>query len=180
MLKNLSYRQKLKLLAVTAIVMFLLVFQFALKNTFAEWRKSKAFADTENKGNVTENFAREMNRHKQEITQLEDLYSIDSTLKDQRLLIALDSCCNGYELTLKEYKPVNNFGDNNIIWTRFFTVEGRFTNILRLVYYFEQTHKLCRVCSVQYKSYVDVDKSLKLSCTVYVQNFIKNANTKSL
>lgn len=180
MFKNLSYRQKLKVLGIASVPMLLLTYQLAIKNTLNEWRKTSSFASTAAKSGTEENIIIEMNRHKTEITRLENQYSIDSTLRDQQLLLALDSCCNRLMLTLKEYKPVNNFSRSNLIWTRLFTVEGGFTNILHLLYYFEQTHQLCRVSSVQYKSYVDTDKSLKLSCTIYVQNFIKNATTKNL
>jgi hypothetical protein len=80
--------------------------------------------------------------------------------------------CRIYDVTLKQFpRPITAREDDFSIETNVIVIQGRFTDLLRLLYDLEVRKKLGRVSAATFKTSID-NRSRKtiLSLTLYLQN----------
>ena len=98
----------------------------------------------------------------------------------EELLGIVSAWCERHKLVLRDFPE--QFRYRNREWdvhTHQFTVEGEFTELLRLVHLLEQEEHTGKVVSADYQSKRDPrTKNLSLVVTVYVQHLIKESHEK--
>ena len=171
--KRWTYRQKLRLLIPAYVLALLLCYLLAFRQTFREYAQYRRNRQTAVAGDPGASALAVLEEKKRTLGQIDQLSASDTVVLDRELLATLDSCCEVFHLSLKEYKPLPLPDTGARVWTRRLMVEGRFAGALQLVYVFEQKHPLCRIASVDFKKYKDnQDKKTRLSCILYVQNLV--------
>lgn len=180
MLKQYSYKQKLKMLVIAAVILLLLCYRFSVSRTIAEkraYKEQKQAAGLQEGNVVSLQLLESKNRM---LNKMLEQFVLDTLDESKNLLGIVSNYCNEHELDLKEYKPNPvNQADSLKILTRNITVEGSFRDCLQLVYNLETKYKAGRVSSVIYKSFEDPSTAKTyLNCTIYVQNIISSPYEK--
>jgi hypothetical protein len=171
----LSYKQKIKLLVASALVILILCYQYGFKNT---WNVYADYKENKIKTEQLEDYVNLMPLLKNEEKKINDLIknNLLDTLTDAKETLAfITTFCKINNLKLTEYQPVQIAGNDNFnIATRQISVEGNYSGLLKLVYELENHQIYGRLCSVIFKSAEDpTSGKISLSCTFYLQNLMK-------
>lgn len=178
MFKNLTYKQKNKLLIVAFVFVLFLLYTISIKRTVNNY-----FIHSDNLKQLEEaTLAPTL------VSQLkEELATINSKLGTQRkgegnnsdrLIELVTNYCNENNAVLMEFPQMESaIKDDLVVETNKFTLSGNFQNLLKLVYLLEQEYKLGKVASVNYKMVKNYKaRENILTATVYVQNIKKKEN----
>jgi hypothetical protein len=173
MLRKLTYKQKLRLTGVAALVAVLLCYKLAVSNTITEYQHYKLAAKpgSEETGGMESSGIR---ARQQQVDFLFSQFSLDTLTAARNLLKFAGDYCQENDLTLKEYRPWRLSKKDSIeVLTRVITVEGNFRQCVEFLHTLEIKKKTGRAVSVDFKSFVEPqDKKLHLNCTIYIQNLI--------
>jgi hypothetical protein len=174
LLANLTYKQKLKLLAISILPVIIICYKLSIANTIAEYQTYKQYSNNHQSGDELNTSYQRLQEKNKRISQILERYKLDTVMASKNLLPVVTEICYDYHLQLKEFKPIGIAETDNMkLLTRTLTVEGDFFSCLNLVHALETQYQVGRVSSVGYKTYTDVkDKNLKLTCTLFVQNLI--------
>ncbi len=179
MLKNLSYRQKLKILPFAAVLSILICYKFGFVNTVKEHEKYSHQKKTAMFEKQLGYSFQMLNSREKKLNELLDGFVLDTLDNSKNLLSVATTWCRSNNLEIKEFKPyAYAVLDSMSIITQSLTVAGGFIDCLKLVNALETQFHTGKLSSVQYKSVRDPKtKTLELNCTLYIQN-IDNYGTK--
>lgn len=180
MLKRYTYKQKLKVLATSAVVLLLICYQFSISKAVNEYRiykEQKQAATLQNNAKTSLQLLESKNRM---LDRVLEQFVLDTLDESKNLLGIVSNYCDQHNLELKEYKPNPvKESDSLRILTRDITLEGEFSDCLHLVYELETKFKAGRVSSVLFKSYENANSSeTYLNCTMHIQNIISSLYEK--
>ena len=174
MANNLSYKQKLKLVGLGALVALFLCYRLSISRTIDEYHKyqQESALDLLSGGDASSVGA--IQARADHVGELMSLYQLDTLRPEKNLLAAVSDYCKFNDLQLKEYKPFGFSRTDSIsVLTRTVTVSGAFIPCLKFVNAMENLRRIGRVSATEFKTYKDPqDKKLKLDCTIYIQNII--------
>jgi hypothetical protein len=172
-LNSLNYRKRLRLLAIASIVIVFLCYRFSIHNTIEEYSK---YSEMIGKKNESESSTSpEVLKTKEErINSIYNQFILDTLAADKNLLAISSDYCKKNNLVLKEYQVFNIFDEDSVkMLTMKVTVEGGFVKCLKLIYNLEHTTRPGHLSSVEFRTTTNItDKSLRLECTIYIQNLI--------
>jgi hypothetical protein len=173
-LRNLSNKQKLKMLAVASPLALLICYNWGISKTIDQYHaytQSRA-SDVEYKASAAS--SQKLRAKQKELDAFFTAYKLDTLDAGRNLLTIVTDFCNDHELQLREYKPVKTSTQGGMqVLTRSVTVEGSFMECVLLVHALEKKYSAGRVCSVSYASYTDRESKLpRLTCTFFIQNII--------
>lgn len=180
MLNRLTYRKKNQLLLAGAGLLLLLVYSFAISKTVA---LRSTCLKLEQRVDSAAHLPEETAGMEAKLAQIEKNFGSDSASGNthEALLGVVSAWSQQHHLVLREFPELLQY--RNREWnveTHRFTVEGNFTELLRLVHLLEQTQQLGKVVSADYRSRRDPrTKALSLTVTVYVQHLNKDNHEKS-
>jgi hypothetical protein len=173
MFKNLSYKQKIKLTGLGALLALLLCYRFSISRTIDEYR---LYADRSSvaRGAAGATTLQGIQAKERRVAAMVGRYALDTLLPEKNLLSVAGNYCKNNGLLLKEYRPFHFSRNDSIpVLTRIVTVQGAFIPCLKLWYAIETGGKVGKLSSAEFKSYTDpLDKKTKLDCTLYIQNLI--------
>jgi len=175
MLKNLSYKNKNRLLFLVAFLFAIISYMLAFRKTF-DLRSQCSQMESELVIAATA---------PERIANLEmQLRSIEGVIggqtdegvdPQQQLLEFVTNYCEEQHITLQEYpQPISHQEDDYAVETNIFVVKGNFIKLLKMIYALEQEMRIGKVVAVEYKSKKNLrTKRLNLTATVYLQNVRK-------
>lgn len=180
MWKQLPYKKKIYALAALAFLLLLACYRFSFSKTVDEYRlyrQNMANASSFGLNNNNLNTLRQKEKH---INTVLGQFLLDTLDNSKNLLAVAGNYCNNNRLRLKEYKPYPVTQQNSMnILSRHITVEGRFVDMLKLIYALENNYKTGKVSGVYYKSFSEPKTNATiLNCTIYIQNVIPTAYEK--
>ena len=170
--RNWTYKRKNQVLALGVGVMLFLAWSLALSNT-----ASLFFENTELKKQIrmAENAPAQIQKYKTELSKLDaalSQYSGSQPLTQQQLLALVTNFGQQQKLVLNQFPQASAQLENGYqIETQIIGVEGRFLNLLGLVYHLEQVGKAGKVASLYFEKKKDIrTRRTYLSATIYLQN----------
>jgi hypothetical protein len=180
LLKNLTYKQKNKLLLFGAVLLLLLIYFLSIKKTMTT---ASACKEMENKIAEAQDMPVKVAELHKRIAYIDALLATrqDTTVKTQDLILSLVTNYNQTHGTvLKEFPKTNLAKENDfLIETNVFTAQGEFSNLLDLVYLIEQKQKIGKIASVDFLLKKDnQNHTTNLLATLFVQNIKKLSNEK--
>jgi Tfp pilus assembly protein PilO len=181
MLKDLTYKKKLRVLAIGFAGMLFIVYSFALKKTLEVKADCEA---KQEKLTLSKNLNEEVVSLKKQLAEMDNVIGeMPDTSKKvmDNLLENITAYCSENNCTLKEIPGTHKAKDANFeIESNLITVQGSFHDLLGLVYLLEQKKKTGgRVSSVQYYSKKDyASKKISLYLTLTVQHYKKYSDVK--
>ncbi|MDQ3109905.1 MAG: hypothetical protein M3R17_08415 [Bacteroidota bacterium] len=172
MWKKLTPKKKNRLLLLGALVLFWLVYSFAIRNTIELVHQcSDMQAQLDSSAGAPEKLI----QLKQELQNLEKNTGNNDTSGSlhERLLGIVTNYCQENNLLLRDFaSPVRYHQQEWLVETHPLTVEGPYIALLKLVQKLEQ-EKTGKVVSVDFHSKRDnKTQALSLTVTIYVQNII--------
>ena len=180
MFKNLTYKQKNRLLIAGAILMAYIAYALAIKKTITAYNQcNEATKQIE----LAQNAPMMADQLEKQLSQMDSKIGNQNTNgqnKEQALLELVTNYCQNNHAVLREF-PETTLADqgNMTIETNLFVVEGSFPTLINLVYLFEQKNKLGKVASVHYQLKKDFKtKEMALTATIYLQNIKKKEHEK--
>lgn len=148
-----TFKQKNKYLLIGAFCAGLLIYFFAINKTI-QLRQQVKTIETEleqavNSTGQMEALQRKVNTMDSKLKR----YISDSDQNQEHVLDLISHFCSSHQLYLKDFPHANTFTQNDIeLETIQFTVEGRYVNLLKLVYYLEQEARTGRITGVKFYS----------------------------
>lgn len=171
----LSYNQKLKLLAAAAILLLYISFQYAIKKT---WSVYKEYQENYSNAQQSDSYINLIPAVKQQEKKMADMIrnnTSDTINTPKETLAFITAFCKQNRLKLIEYQPAQLAENSSFnIATRQVSVEGSYSNLLKLLYQIENSQLYGRLCSASFKSVEDPQtQNITLTCTFYLQNLIQ-------
>lgn len=176
MLKQLTYKTKVRYLFIGTGIIFILAYFLAIQKTIKLKGEVSALKQrSEQSSGTSAELAMLQNR----------LESLDAIISRQgsgevreTLLGVLTSYCQKNGILLKAFpETIIEKGNEANIETNVFTVEGAFIPLLKLLYVLEQKQRIGKVSSALYQTHIDPKtKRNLLSAVVYIQNVKQNKN----
>ena len=180
MLKNLSYRQKLKYAGLLAIVILFLCYKISFSKTVEQYNTYRHY-QAASLGNTSDlNSLQLLQAKNNSLDEILGRFVLDTLDQGKNLLGIVSSFCDENDLRVKEYKPNPPVQRDSLqILTRTITVEGSFIACLKLVNHLETQSAPGRVSAVQFKTYSNAARSETfLNCTIFIQNIITANNER--
>lgn len=174
MFKTISHSQKLKLLGAGLLLLIILCYRFAFSLTIDQYHEYKSY-NPKTEEDPTELVSEEkLKENNKQLDVVLSHFELDSVNENKNLLLITSKYCQANRINLKEYRPFHlSSVDSLQILTRLVEIEGDFEDCLKFVYQLELLENTGRISSVEFKSFTDpLDKKVKLSCILYVQNLI--------
>ena len=173
MKKKISPKQKNRLLLAGALLLFWLIYSFAVSNTIElrnECSRLQAQLDSATDAPVR------LIQLKTELNELESLTGKNDTSHSlhEQLLGVISKYCDDNNLVIRDFaSPVRYQSGEWLIETHPVTVEGAYIPLLKLVHRLEQEQN-GKLVSVDFHSKTDnKTQQLSLTVTIYVQNIIR-------
>lgn len=173
MKKQINWKQKNRLLLAGAVLLFWLIYVFAVSNTL-ELRNECRQLEIQN--DSAAGAPQRLIRLRAELDELESMTGRNDTTSSvhEQLLGIVSAYCQENQLVLRDFsEPVRYRSDEWLIETHPLTVEGEYIPLLKLVHRLEQDRN-GKVVSVNFHSKQDnKTQQLSLMVTIYVQNIIR-------
>ncbi|MBN2520927.1 MAG: hypothetical protein JXB17_10510 [Bacteroidales bacterium] len=174
-LQKLTYKNKLIVLITGFIIALIIVYSMALSETnkiAREYKNIKAKLDS------IQTAPKQIQLLETRLARIDKLLgsNYQEDIDQQEILLEqVSQYCNSKNIILKEFPGVHSAQLNDyIIETYFFTVEGPFIKLLKLLYSLEINYSFGKINSIEFKTYRNIkQKKDVLRMTVFVQN-IKN------
>jgi hypothetical protein len=172
MWKKLSHKKKNRLLLGGALVLFWLVYSFAIRNTIDLVQQCSAMQE---QLDSSAGSPQKLLQLKEELRQLENNTGNADTTGSlhERLLGIVTNYCQENNLLLRDFAtPVRYHQQEWLVETHPLTVEGSYIGLLKLVQKLEQ-EKAGKIVSVDFHSKRDnKTHELSLTVTIYIQSII--------
>ncbi len=181
MLRNISYKQKLKWLGIAFLLFMVICYEFSINKTVQEYRIYKINHIQTEESNESFTSLGALKARDEMLTKVFSKFQLDTLQSEKNLLLVTSLYCNENNLILKEYRPYSQSKKDSInMLTRIVTIEGPFITCIRLIRSLETNENVGKVSSVDFKSFKDPqDKKIKLNCTLFIQNTITNFDQKN-
>jgi methyl coenzyme M reductase alpha subunit len=171
-LKQLSWKQKNKLLLVSGLILLWIVYSFAIRLTIDA--RHQCIVLEQQLDSAADAPARLIHL-KKEFRRLENITNTNDTSNTlhERLLSIVTNYCQQNNITLRDFaSPVIYHQQEWLVETHPIIVEGAYIDLLKLVHKLEQ-EKTGKLVSVDFHSKRDnKTQALSLTATIYVQNII--------
>jgi len=181
MFKDLTYKQKNKYLIIVSLVFMLLIYVFALKNTFKLISdNSRLYEQLELIANAPEKM-RTLQVKLNELDKQLGPFMYSDSLQQEYILELVSQFCAKNKLTLKEFPGslIESKGDYDIE-TNVMKVSGRFQDLIKLVYNLEQELRIGKIASVDFETLKNRrTKRTYLLSTIYLQSIKKRSHEES-
>lgn len=173
MIKGLTYKQKNLYLAIASIVLLVLCYQLAIKNTI----EAKADMST---------FEKEIKQGKNAQSEIEDLknrleeYNLllgvneQNTTSHERILEVISRYCQKKALTIDKFpsETIQRYDDFSVS-SNVIEVRGTYKNLLQLIHYLETKEKMGKIVSTTFLKKKDKKtKRTILRVSLHIQNQI--------
>jgi hypothetical protein len=178
MFKEVPYRQKLKYLAIAALILFFVCYKLSVSKTISEYRTYHRLKNVETNAASNVTSLGLLQSKNSLLEKMINRYTLDTINASENLLGVAGLFCNENDLKITEYKPFPVIRTDSIsTMLRSITVTGAFADCLQLIYHLETKANIGRVCSVNFKTFADgsTGNSL-LACTIFIQNIISVSN----
>jgi hypothetical protein len=170
-LKSLSYGKKNRLLVISGGILLLLVYVFSIQRTIEAYREVSAL---EVQAGMAANAPAEAGKLEKQIERMNELAGVSNGSADvqQELLGMITGYCQQNGTALREFpETVRNEENDLTIETSMFTVEGRFSELLKLEWLLEREKGTGKISSARFFSRKDPKtKTIALNVTIYLQN----------
>ena len=173
MKKKLTYKQRLLYILIGGGVFSFVIYNMALSNTIDIAIKNSEYREQIAK---SKNAPEQIKILTQKIKRIEQLVGTnkDYTAVDihQVLLESVTGYVQKNELILKDFpQPYITSNNGYVTKTAELTVEGRFINLLKLIYFLENNYTVGKVVAVDFKTSKELrTRKRKLNTTIYIQN----------
>jgi len=173
---SLTYQQKNKALVIVGILLFIICYLFAFRNTIELYNKNK---QAEQKLTSLENAPQQIAGLNTRLTFLNSRvkqYVRDNDFEQEDVLVEISNFCKENKLKIVEFpKSTLKRKEDIVIETFTFKVEGNFTNLVKLIYDIEVVQKIGRVAALDFKSQIDKRTKIKrLTVEIFLQNLRNN------
>jgi len=173
--KNLTYKQKNRILAIASVCFLAVIYLSAIKKTVVLYDEC---SDLEKQLELVTEAPRRIVSLEKQLSNIESKLGSRINLgidNQQQLLELLTNYCEEHNVRLQEFpKPVVTGKDEYAIETNIFIVEGDFIKLLKLIYTLEQEYKIGKIASVHFDSKKNYKtKRVELMATIYLQNIKK-------
>ncbi len=182
MFNNYTYKQKNIVLIGMAFLFVPITYFGAIKNTLS---LISSCSDLEYKLIEIKDSPRELELIDNQLSEIEMHFGkIDTNQLNYQpyILETVSNYCNSNDLILKEFPEPLLYAEHDfIIETNKITLEGEFTELLKLIYLIEQTKKLGNISSLHFQTFTRTAENVKqtyLSSTIYLQHIITQKNEK--
>ena len=170
----LTYKQKIKLLTIGAMLFLFICYQYALKKTWNVYQEySQNYINADQSGNYI-NLIPGLQYQEKKVVDLINNHTADTINTPKETLAFITFFCKQGRLKLTEYLPMQITENSNFnLATRQISVEGSYMSLLKLLYELENQRFYGRLCSAYFKSTEDpYSHKIILTCTFYLQNLI--------
>ena len=176
MLKRFTYKQRLYLLIAGLFIFLYISHKVAFKETFKLRRDCKQ---------IEERIA-QVSTAPQQIVELEKkINRIDRSIRTDSvqefnfheiLLEKISDYCVMHKIDIIEYPPLHIFSWNELtLETNAIVIQGKFIDLLKLIYYVEQEASIGRLSSVEFYTYYERSKKRTyLRMKLYIQHILQN------
>jgi hypothetical protein len=175
-LKNLTYRQKNKYILGAAFVFLVIAYVTAFSKTIGLYQKNQQLKAKIERAENAPQVVASLKNTLHSLNGKLDHYLTDTSKNHVNTLEVVSEFCLHRNLILKDLPRKTVVEEKDFtIETSEINVEGRFSDLLRLVYELEIKHKLGRLSSVSFKTYKDNQrKKVVLFLNIYIQNIKVN------
>jgi len=167
--EKLNYKVKLQALVWSVLPVLLLCYLLAFKKTIGVVKEYNHNKEMQRSAALMADTMEVFRAKQQAVNNWKKQYMVDTTGRDGMVLASINSHCDSLGLQFREYKPMQVNGQR--IWTRMVSVEGKFRDMLQLIFIMEQRDKLCRIASVRYQQQKE-EEGGSLRCSMYIQNIV--------
>lgn len=171
-LKDLSYKQKNKLMLIGAIVFAIVAYFISISDTVDAYYKNEVLLHQIQQGAKAPQNIQKLNENLNRISSNLGDYELDSLHNENLFLEVIGEFCQEHKLILRKFpEPTLHQEKDFIIYTHKIEIQGGYTNLIKLVYELEQVQKIGRVTSVNYKRVKDrKTKKVVLIASIYLQH----------
>ncbi len=168
MMERLSYQTKNKYLLAGTLAFGLLVYLLAIQPTLQLWQQNR---EQQKELALAQQAPAKIRALEERLATLQTrlgAYLITESDNQEKIVQIANSFCQQHGLILREI-PVLQVEKNNqleVVSTRI-VAQGAFVNLLKMVYFFEQQHKMSRVTSVSFEKTEDM-KTRKSYLAVHI------------
>jgi len=182
LLQNITYKQKVILLIVGFIVIIILVNKLAIQRTVNLKNQCESII---NKLDEAKDAPLAIITIKKRLGFIDDVVGRNLLDADDVQVLILEKCidyCTKNNLVLINLPRPHKYSDMNFdVQTCIVELEGGYTDLLKLVYLFEQKLSLGKIISISFVKEVDrFTKMDRLKLTIYIQNIKTLNNEKQL
>lgn len=174
MLQGWSYRKKNKALVFTAMLFLVLAYMLSIKRTIAVYREANVL---ESQSELAVNAPEKAAGLEKQLAGIDNLLGMQPQAGNvqQMLLGVITGYCKERNTVLREFpKTVYHEEKDFIVETNVFTVEGSFSQLLKLVYLLEQENHIGKISSARFFIKKDPKThTTALNATIYLQNIKK-------
>ncbi|MEZ5199167.1 MAG: hypothetical protein R2764_23130 [Bacteroidales bacterium] len=174
MFKNLTYKKKLQLIFIGALVMLFVVYHMAISKTLNRRSQCK---ELQGQLVTIENAPTQMAEIHSELTRIGKIIGKENNKEDfrQKILEETTKFCENNKIRINEIpEPVVIDKNDYEIYTHTLVLEGDFQNLVRYIYELEQNLELSNVTSAKFYSAKEVrTKQKKLYLKLFIQNIQK-------
>ena len=170
MLKNLTYRKKLKYLFIGIPVVFFLAYYFSFSATLNAYLKVN---ELEEMSKSQESIFQSLKIQSNELTEVDaQLGMFDTEVSREFIIAVVSEFCVKNKLKLKEVLPEELYVSNDLnISTEILSVKGYYHDLLKLLEYLEVHAHIGKITSVHFEKIKDKEsRKVELVAKFYIQN----------
>lgn len=180
MLNKLTYKKKNLLLLITAVIVAVMIYSFAIKRTIAAY---KQVAENQAKMEQAANAPAMAEQLEKELIRMDAKIGNHNTREgniNEALLSLITDYCQSHHAVLREFPETSYTEDGDLaIENNHFMIGGNFSTLINLVYLLEQKYNLGKIASVNYQLKKDFKtKEMQLTATIFLQNIKKKNHEK--
>ena len=169
---QLPYKKRNQYLLWGTLVFALLVYLLAVGKTLALWQENGALHTQLAQAEQAPDQIRDIKNKLATFNDRLGVYLIEENDNQEKIVRIANEFCQKNRLILREVPAliVEDQNDFQVISTQI-VAQGMFADLLKMVYYFEQQHKIGRVTSVKFEKAEDFKtRKVYLSVRILLQN----------
>ena len=173
---SITYRQKNKFLLGGAVLLLLICYLFAFRNTIDLYQSNNAAEEKLEALKTAPQQIAALNKKLGFLNSRVKQYVRDDNFDQEDILVSISDFCKQNRLKIVEFpKSERKQKEDIVIETFHFTVEGNYVNLVKLIYDIEVVNKIGRIASLNFETQVDRRSKVKrLLVSVYLQNLRNN------
>ena len=153
-----------------------LIYQLVLSPAFEKSHKNKELVS---QLSALQNASTHITQLEKEIGKANQLLgnsAVEYENFQQELLSVVSEFCKSNKLVLRDFaEPLSEQKEEFTVETNKFEVSGKFQNLVKLVYLFDQKNRIGKVANVKFVRKKDVvNRTEYLSALIYIQNIKRN------
>ncbi len=170
--EGLTYRQKNYLLWGGSVVFALFTYWISISNTIDSWQTADRLETRLARADQAPRLIGQYRSRLRVLDKTLKAYEVDGLDNQEMILAFVSEFCQSHKLTLRNFPQVTVAQEKDFeVYSQLIEVEGRYTDLLKLVYELEQVHPMGRIASVQYRKFKDTKtRKQVLTATIHLQN----------